>query len=242
MGCNDEGRGSVSVVVNPGLALRLERVRNMVSTATRAAGRRTEDVTIVAVSKTIDRAAVDAAVALGLRHFGENRVQEAARKFAEPLPEGCFLHLIGQLQSNKARQAVPLFDVVESVDRPSLIDALEKEAARHERPLAVLLQVNVAREPQKAGCAPEEAPALLEKLVASDWLSPQGLMTMAPLVDDPEAVRPVFAGLRKLRDDLQRQQPMVELSTLSMGMSNDFAIAIEEGATQVRIGRAIFGE
>jgi pyridoxal phosphate enzyme (YggS family) len=232
----------VSVVVDPGLTVRLERVREMVSTAAHAAGRQAEDVTIVAVSKTVERAAVDAAVALGLRHFGENRVQEAGRKFAEPLPDDCFLHLIGQLQSNKARPAVDIFDVVESVDRLSLIDALEKEAAKRGRPLDVLLQVNVAREAQKAGCSPEEAPELIGLLVESPWLNPSGLMTMAPLVDEPEAVRPVFAGLRKLRDDLQRQHPSVDLATLSMGMSNDFAVAIAEGATQVRIGRAIFGE
>lgn len=232
----------VSVLVDPGLAVRLERVRELVSHAAQAAGREAEDVTIVAVSKTVDRSAVDAAVALGLRHFGENRVQEAGRKFAEPLPDECFLHLIGQLQSNKARPAVALFDVVESVDRLSLIDALEKEAARRGRPLNVLLQVNVAREPQKAGCMPEKAPALLDRLAATEWLTPRGLMTMAPLVDDPEDVRPVFAGLRELRDELQRQRPTIDLATLSMGMTNDFAVAIAEGATQVRIGRAIFGE
>ncbi len=233
---------SVSVLVDQGLAARLQRVQEMVSNAAQAAGRQPEDVTIVAVSKTVDRSAVDAAVTLGLRHFGENRVQEAGRKFVEPLPDVCFLHLIGQLQSNKARPAVALFDVVESVDRLSLIDALEKEAARRERPLNVLLQVNVAREPQKAGCMPEEAPDLLDKLITSEWLTPQGLMTMAPLVDDPEKVRPVFAGLRELRDGLQRRHQSVDLATLSMGMSNDFAVAIAEGATQVRIGRAIFGE
>ncbi len=122
-----------------------------------------------------------------------------AASFAEPLPAGGRLHLIGQLQSNKARPAVALFDVIESVDRPSLIDALEKEAERRGQRLPVLLQVNVAYEPQKAGCDPDAAPSLMERLVRSPWLMPQGLMTMAPLVDDPEEVRPVFAGLRTLR-------------------------------------------
>lgn len=232
----------MSVLADPGLAVRLERVREMVSAATRAVGRQPDDVTIVAVSKTVDRSAVDAVIALGLRHFGENRVQEASRKFIDPLPVDCSLHLIGQLQSNKARPAVALFRVIEAVDRTSLIDALEKEAARRSEPLEVLLQVNVAREPQKAGCLPDDAPALMHRLVMSEWLRPKGLMTMGPQVDDPELVRPVFAGLRGLRDDLQREHPMVDLATLSMGMSNDFQVAIEEGATSVRIGRAIFGE
>lgn len=238
----NEVRTTVSVLADPGLAVRLERVREKVSDAARAVGRQPEDVTIVAVSKTVDRPAVDAAVALGLRHFGENRVQEASRKFADPLPVDCSLHLIGQLQSNKARPAVALFRVIETVDRASLIDALEKEALRQSEPLDVLLQVNIAREPQKAGCLPEDAPDLMCRLAASEWLMPRGLMTMAPLVDDPEDVRPIFAALHGLRDDLQRQHPLVDLTTLSMGMSNDFQVAIEEGATSVRIGRAIFGE
>ena len=231
----------MSVAVDQDLGLRIETVLGRVAAAARAAGRSPRDVTVVAVSKTIDRAAVDAAYALGLRHFGENRVQEAARKFEPPLPPDAGLHLIGQLQSNKARPAAALFDLIESVDRPSLIDALEKEAERRGAPIAVLLQVNVAREPQKAGCAPEEAPALMARLIASPWLRPRGLMTMAPLVADAEEVRPVFAGLRELREALRWEFPEAELATLSMGMSNDYEVAIAEGATAVRVGRAIFG-
>ena len=223
------------------LSSHIEAVLAAVGDAARAAGRRPEEVTITAVSKTADRAAIDAAFALGLRHFGENRVQDAARKFAEPLPAGSVLHLIGQLQSNKAKAAIALFDMIESVDRPSLIDALEKEAARRGESVPVLLQVNIAREPQKAGCSPEAASDLMDRLVRSPWLRPGGLMTIAPLVSDPEEVRPVFSGLRALRDTLQREQPSVDLGTLSMGMSDDFRVAIEEGATSVRIGRAIFG-
>jgi pyridoxal phosphate enzyme (YggS family) len=224
-----------------GLARRLDAVLADVAASARKAGRRPEEITVVAVSKTVARPAVDEAFALGVRHFGENRVQDAARKFAEPLTSGATLHLIGQLQSNKARTAVALFDIIESVDRPSLIDALEKEAARHGQPIAVLLEINVAREPQKAGCAPERAAELMGRLVESSWLQPRGLMTMAPLFDDPEDARPVFVGLRELRDELARAFPSADLSTLSMGMSNDFRVAIEEGATTVRIGRAIFG-
>jgi pyridoxal phosphate enzyme (YggS family) len=184
---------------------------------------------------------VDAAVGLGLRHFAENRVQDAQRKFETPLPPGCDLHLIGHLQTNKARPAVGLFDVIESVDRPSLIAALEKEAARLEKRIPVLVQVNIAGEEQKAGCTPREAHDLLAALTTSLWLEPQGFMTMAPLVADPEDARPVFRGLRELRDRLQEQFVDVPLPVLSMGMSNDYPVAIAEGATLVRVGRAIFG-
>lgn len=232
---------SVSIAVDSGLETRISRVRDEIASAARKAGRSPDDITIVAVSKTFPRADVDAAISLGLRHFGENRVQEALDKFQEPLPDCCALHLIGQLQSNKARRAVALFDLIESVDRPSLIDALAREGERRGDPVSVLLQVNVAREPQKAGCAPEAAPELMERLLASPWIAPRGLMTMAPLVADPETARPVFSGLRDLRDSLSMRFGDARLDILSMGMSNDYQVAIEEGATSVRIGRAIFG-
>jgi PLP dependent protein len=225
------------------LPARVEKVLAMVSDAARSSGRQPEDVTVVAVTKTVNRDAIDKAYALGLRHFGENRVQDARRKLTEPgpLPGGATLHLIGQLQSNKAKPAVALFDIIESVDRISLIDVLEKEAERRAEPVSVLLQVNIAREPQKGGCEPETASVLMERLVRSSWLLPRGLMTIAPLVADPEETRAVFSALRALRDALQQEQPTVDLDTLSMGMSDDFRVAIEEGATSVRIGRAIFG-
>jgi pyridoxal phosphate enzyme (YggS family) len=215
----------------------------MVADAARTSGRQPEDVTVVAVTKTVDRDAIEEAYALGLRHIGENRVQDARRKLTDlrPLPDGTVLHLIGQLQSNKARPAVALFDIIESVDRISLIDVLEKEAERRGEPVSVLLQVNIAREPQKAGCVPDSASDLMDRLVRSPWLRPRGLMTIAPLVAEAEETRPVFSGLRRLRDALQRDFPTVDLDTLSMGMSDDFPVAIEEGATSVRIGRAIFG-
>ena len=220
---------------------RVKTVRREVAEAAVSNGRDPSEVTIVAVCKTAPREAVDAAVDLGLRHFAENRVQDALQKFENPLPPGCDLHLIGHLQTNKARPAVGLFDVIESVDRPSLITALEKEAARIEKRIPVLVQVNIAGEEQKAGCAPDEAYELLAALTASAWLEPQGLMTMAPLVADPEEARPVFRGLRELRDRLQEQFADVPLPVLSMGMSNDYPVAISEGATLVRVGRAIFG-
>ncbi|HEX5500527.1 MAG TPA: YggS family pyridoxal phosphate-dependent enzyme, partial [Thermomicrobiales bacterium] len=230
-----------AMVAATDLAERIATVRQRVADAARAAGRDPDEVAIVAVSKTVGREAVDEAYRLGVRRFGENRVQAAAAKFAEPLPADAALHLIGHLQSNKARTAARLFDLIESVDRLSVIDALEREGARLDRPIPVLLQVNLAREPQKAGCPPEAAADLAVRIAGADWLDLRGLMTIAPLVADPEATRPVFAGLRRLRDELQRAQPALRLERLSMGMTNDFPIAIAEGATEVRIGRAIFG-
>ena len=224
------------------LARRIAAVRDQVGEAALAAGRRPDDVTVVAVSKTMTRAAVDEAFALGLRCFGENRVQEARDKFAEPLPPGGSIHLIGQLQSNKARPACRLFDCIESVDRVSLVETLAQEARKADRRMPVLIQVNVAGETQKAGCAPDEAMALAQQVVGTDTLRLDGLMTIAPLVADMEETRPIFRALRELRDRLQDRLDGYDLPVLSMGMSNDFAVAITEGATHVRIGRAIFGE
>lgn len=223
------------------LAERLIRVQEMVAEAALRAGRSPQEITIVAVTKTVNRETVDEAYALGLRQFGENRVQDARVKFADPLPPDAVLHLIGQLQTNKAKYAVPLFDIIESVDRPSLIDELERQGARLNRAVDILLEVNVSGEAQKAGCAPDSAHALVAQIERCPHLHLRGLMTMAPLVDDPELARPVFRALRELRDRLCEENPSRRLTILSMGMSNDFPVAIEEGATHVRIGRAIFG-
>ncbi len=220
---------------------RVAAVQRSVAAAAAAAGRSPAEITLVAVSKTADRAAVDAAQALGLHHFGENRVQDARAKFAEPLAAGGRLHLIGQLQTNKAKQAAALFDLVESVDRPSLVEALGRAAAGLDKTLPVLLQVNVAREPQKAGCAPEEAAELAALIQVTDGLALRGLMTIAPLVPSAEQARPVFAALRELRAALLWGDPSLDLPVLSMGMTNDYPVAIAEGATEVRIGRAVFG-
>lgn len=223
------------------IAERIERVREEISTAATRAGRDSSEINLVAVSKAVERAAVDAAYAAGIRHFGENRVSAAREKFAPLLPDDLRLHLIGQLQSNKARPAVSLFQLIESVDRISLIDALEKEAAILERPIPVLLQVNVAGEAQKAGCNAADAPALVDRLARSASFSIEGLMTIAPLVETAEEVRPVFRQLRLLRDRLRTMRESPSLPILSMGMSNDYIVAIEEGATEVRLGRSLFG-
>ncbi len=227
---------------------RIASTQQRIQAACQRAGRDATSVRLVAVSKTVDGTVIADARRLGLIHFGENRVQDATRKFAalDGLP--IRLHLIGQLQTNKVRAAASIAHEIESVDRKGLIDALEAEArkladrgalAAGDR-LPVLLQVNVAREEQKSGCAPEDAAALVEALLAAPTLNPHGLMTIAPLVPTAEDARPTFIALRALRDDLQSQFPEANLGTLSMGMTNDFEVAIEEGSTSVRIGRAIF--
>lgn len=227
---------------------RISSVRNRIESACLQAGRDAGSVQLVAVSKTVDERVIADAQRLGLTDFGENRVQDASRKFStlDGLP--FTLHLIGQLQTNKARAAAKIAQVIESVDRRSLIETLETEALKladrgeltaGDR-LPVLLQVNVAREEQKSGCAPEDAAALVEALLASPTLDLRGLMTIAPLVPTAEDARPTFAGLRQLRDELQGRYPEASLGTLSMGMTNDFEIAIAEGSTSIRVGRAIF--
>lgn len=218
------------------------RVVDAVRSAERRAGRPEGSVTIVGVSKTVGRDAVDRAYAAGLRDFGENRVQDAKQKFDPPLADDAIMHLIGYLQSNKARDAVALFDIVHSVDRISVIDALEKRAAQAGKTIQVLIQVNVAGEEQKHGCAPDLAEQLVTSAANSPHLDVRGLMTIAPLVDDPEATRPVFRGLRIMRDQFQSGYPELTLDQLSMGMTNDFEVAVQEGATLVRVGRAIFSE
>ncbi len=219
-----------------------KRVVTEVRRAESRSGRPEGSVKVVGVSKTVGRDAVDRAYAVGLREFGENRVQDALDKFDPALPGDAQLHLIGYLQSNKARDAVTLFDIIHSVDRLSLISALERRAEQMNKNVTVLIQVNIAGEAQKHGCAPSDTQELVRAAYAAPHLDIRGLMTIAPLVDDPEEARPVFRKLRELRDEIQDASQDYRLDELSMGMTNDFQVAIEEGATLVRIGRAIFLE
>jgi pyridoxal phosphate enzyme (YggS family) len=219
----------------------INEIRERVHLAAVDAGRDPAGITITAVSKTFPRELVDEAYRLGLTTFGENRVQEARAKFEDDLPTDMRVHLIGQLQTNKAKQAIAIFDRIESVDRLSLVQALEKEAARADTLVSVLVQVNIGREPQKSGCLPEEAAELVEAVLDSTHLRLDGLMGIAPLVEYQEDARPYFRLLRELRDDLAAANPELGLDVLSMGMSGDFEAAIAEGATHVRIGSAIFG-
>ncbi len=225
-----------------GLAARVDAIRNRVAIAANHGGRDADDITIVAVCKTFPRTMVDAAYEAGLRIFAENRVQEARDKFAEPLPIDASVHLVGQLQSNKVKQAIGLFSCIESVDRESLVEALEREAAKRDVIAPVLLQVNIAREAQKSGCDPDQAGSLLDLLADSPHLRCDGLMTIAPFVEDAEETRVVFRDLHLLREEFRQRHPSLPLDILSMGMSNDFEVAIAEGATHIRIGRALFGQ
>ena len=224
-----------------GLAHRIEAVQSRIADAACRAGRSSDDVTLIAVSKTVDRAVVDEAYALGLRQFGENRVQDSIAKYATPLPGDAKLHMIGQLQSNKSLSAIRLFDVIQSVDRASLITALEKHAASEGKTKDVLLEVSVAGEAQKAGCPLSQVEELTRLILASSNLNLLGFMTMAPYTATAEEARPVFSELRSIRDRLSDSLE-TPFPWLSMGMTNDFEVAIEEGATHVRVGRAIFSE
>ncbi len=217
-------------------------VRATIEQAARSAGRDPADIVLVAVSKTKPLAMVKMAYDLGITNFGENRVQEALLKIAEFHPSDLRWHMIGHLQSNKVNKVVGAFDAIQSVDSLHLAEALNRSVAAHKQRLPVLLEVNVAAEPSKAGMLIEEVPSLAQQIVALPHLDVQGLMTVAPLVDDPEEVRPVFRALRVLRDQLRAYIPQRSWQHLSMGMTDDYSIAIQEGATIVRVGRAIFGE
>jgi len=217
-------------------------VRATIEQAARSAGRDPADIVLVAVSKTKPLAMVKMAYDLGITNFGENRVQEALLKIAEFHPSDLRWHMIGHLQNNKVNKVVGAFDAIQSVDSLHLAEALNRSVAAHKQRLPVLLEVNVAAEPSKAGMLIEEVPSLAQQIVALPHLDVQGLMTVAPLVDDPEEVRPVFRALRVLRDQLRAYIPQRSWQHLSMGMTDDYSIAIQEGATIVRVGRAIFGE
>ena len=220
------------------IASRLARIEERISAAAARSGRPRDEVTLVAVSKTFPATAIDEAVLAGVTDIGENRVQEFREK-APLLRSSPRRHLIGHLQTNKANDAARLFDVVQSVDRIELAQKLGRAAEREDRSLDVLLQVNVGGEEQKSGCDVDELPALIEAVVSISRLRLIGLMTVPPQVQDPEAVRPFFQQLRGLRD--ANQQDVATLQELSMGMSEDFEVAVEEGATMIRLGRAIFG-
>jgi PLP dependent protein len=198
-------------------------------------------VRLVAVTKTVGLNRLQEAVAAGHTLFGENYVQEAKAKIAA-LGPGLTWHFIGHLQSNKARAAVELFDLIHSVDRLRLAQALDQAARRLGKVQDILLQVNLAGEESKSGAAPEDVQKLLSEISKMANLRVLGLMTMPPWFPDPEEARPYFRGLRELRDRLRRLH-LVEsdLSELSMGMTGDFEVAVAEGATLVRIGTAIFG-
>ena len=217
---------------------RLAHVRAEIARRQAAAGR-TAPVTIVAVTKGFGVEAVEAALEAGVTDLGENRVQEALDKVDTPAGRRATWHLIGHLQRNKAKQVAGRFALVHSVDSVALADELDRRAAAHGAKQRVLLQVNVAGETQKSGCTPGEAAALARHAAALPHLSLEGLMTIAPFTDDDAVQRRTFRGLRELRDALQEEG--LWLPTLSMGMSADYASAVLEGATVIRLGTVLFG-
>lgn len=229
-------------VMPPESSLRrnLENIRARIERSAAKSGRRADDITMVAVSKTFPSEAIRAAYDLGIRHFGENRVQEweEKRRALSDL-EGTW-HLVGHLQSNKARRAAYLFHRIDSVDDLSLAKRLDSAAAAEAKLLPVLIEVHLGGEESKSGVSAAELPQLAESVTPFARIDLIGLMTVPPFFDDPSRVRPYFARLRALRDDISRRigRP---LRVLSMGMSHDFEIAIEEGATEIRVGSALFG-
>lgn len=224
-------------------ATRLAAVRSRIEAAALRAGRDAREITLVGVSKRMPAERIAEAARAGLACIGENYVQEAREKRAAlaDCPQALRWHLIGNLQRNKARDAVALFDVIETVDRAALAEELDRRAAAAGRTLEILLQVNVSGEPQKAGARPQDVAVLLAACAALPHLRVTGLMTVPEAADDAEATRPAFARLRALRDALRTAPGGQTLRDLSMGMSADFEVAIEEGATLVRVGTALFG-
>ena len=225
------------------IADRVAAVRERIARAAERASRPPDDITLIAVSKTFPAEAVRAAFGAGLRHFGENRVQEASAKIAalaDLRSSGLQWHLIGHLQSNKGRKAASLFDMIQSVDSAELAERLARASTESGRTLQVLVQVDLAGEAAKSGVSEAELPDALRRMQGLDGLRVTGLMVLPPYLD-AEEVRPYFRRLRGLRDEMAKEG-LLDGNDLSMGMSHDFETAVEEGATIVRVGTAIFGE
>jgi pyridoxal phosphate enzyme (YggS family) len=222
------------------LARRLAAMEERLRAACHRAGRSREEVTLVAVTKTVSAPIAALLPELGICDLGENRPQELWRK-AAAMPSGVAWHLIGHLQRNKVERTLPLVRLIHSVDSTRLLDALEQEAANRQVPINVLLEVNASREASKGGFPAEDVPGLLPRIQDLRQVHVQGLMTMAAFEAEPENCRATFTALRKLRDRLRDElKPPHCLQHLSMGMTNDFEVAVEEGATYIRIGSALF--
>lgn len=219
----------------------LMEVEERIQAACDRAGRNREEVTLIAVSKTKPLEVLEEAYGLGVRVFGENKVQELTEKY-EKLPKDIHWHMIGHLQTNKVKYIVDKAELIHSVDSLKLAQTIEKEAEKHGCTADILIEVNVAGEESKFGVSPEEVIPLVEKISVFPHIRVRGLMTIAPFVDNPEKNRTIFADLRKLYVDIKNKNiDNVNVSILSMGMTNDYEVAIEEGATMVRVGTGIFG-
>ena len=222
---------------------RLEKVKERIKKAAELCHRDPETVRLVAVSKTVPVSKVQEAIEAGVTVLGENYVQEARDKINSLKSFPVEWHFIGHLQSNKAKYAVRLFDLIHSVDSLKLAQELNKQAHKNGKVQQILIQVNISQEDTKSGISVDEAVNLISEISHLENLSIQGLMTMPPYFNQPEKVQPFFAALRDLRDQVEcKTIPNVSMDQLSMGMTGDFEVAIEEGATMVRVGTAIFGE
>ena len=220
---------------------RLEEVEERIQEACRRAGRDRSEVTLIAVSKTKPAEVLKEAYDLGIRVFGENKVQELTEKY-EVLPKDIRWHMIGHLQTNKVKYIADKVELIHSVDSLKLAETIEKEAAKRNRTIDILVEVNVAEEESKFGLKVEEVIPFIEKVAGFSHINVRGLMTIAPFVENPEKNRSVFADLRKLSVDItEKNIDNVNVSILSMGMTNDYEVAIEGGATMVRVGTGIFG-
>ena len=219
----------------------LQEVEKRIQAACDRAGRKREEVTLIAVSKTKPVETLQEAYDLGVRIFGENKVQELTAKY-EALPKDIHWHMIGHLQTNKVKYIIDKAELIHSVDSLKLAETIEKEAAKHDLIADILVEVNVAEEESKFGMKMEEVIPFVEKVSAFPHVRVRGLMTIAPFVDDPEENRSIFADLHKLYIDIKKKNHDNDtVSVLSMGMTNDYEVAIEEGATMVRVGTGIFG-
>jgi len=222
---------------------RLAALLARIQSAAAAAGRAGDGIRLVAVSKTFPSEAIRQAIAAGVSDIGENYIQEARNKFEALQGTAVKWHFIGRLQTNKAREAVRMFDLIHTLDSYKLALELDRWARRLQKIQPVLIQVNVAGEATKAGVAPEEALSLVRQAAALENIAVKGLMTMPPYFNAPEKVRPFFAALRQLRDRIRHEEiANIGMQELSMGMTGDFEAAVAEGATLVRIGTALFGE
>lgn len=225
-----------------GVSDNIRRVREVIAEAALKSGRDPSNVRLMAVTKTVDDERVREAIQAGVDIIGENYVQEGKRKI-EKLGKDVEWHLVGYLQSNKAKYAVKLFDMIHSVDRFSLARELDRRSGNAGLITNVLIEVNLSGEETKSGVPREDAAALIREVATLNHLSIRGLMTMPPWFDDDEDARPYFRGLRELRDRVREEDlGNVRMDELSMGMTGDYRVAVEEGATIVRVGRGIFGE
>ena len=219
----------------------LQEVEKRIQAACDRAGRKREEVTLIAVSKTKPVETLQEAYDLGVRIFGENKVQELTAKY-EALPKDIHWHMIGHLQTNKVKYIIDKAELIHSVDSLKRAETIEKEAAKHDLIADILVEVNVAEEESKFGMKMEEVIPFVEKVSAFPHVRVRGLMTIAPFVEDPEENRSIFADLHKLYIDIKKKNHDNDtVSVLSMGMTNDYEVAIEEGATMVRVGTGIFG-